>query len=113
MLNEHLGGIIERRLKDLNKSQRWLGMQMDPPVSDNAVSLWISTGKISSRNYNQLVKILGLVGVAQDNEGQLLQLHYLTPAEFHIIDTYRQTTKVGRSLMDAAVMSARAHIPQN
>ncbi|MEN3293875.1 MAG: hypothetical protein V7642_3128, partial [Burkholderiales bacterium] len=64
--NEHLGEIIERRLKHLNKSQRWLGLQMEPRVSDNAVTLWISTGKISRKNYNQVIKVLGIVGdVAQ------------------------------------------------
>lgn len=55
-----LGKFIHARLADMKKTQTWLAEQMT--VSDNAVSKWIKSGKISRTNFFALLDIIGSDG---------------------------------------------------
>lgn len=52
-----LGDYIKTRLKALKRTQGWLAEQAD--VSNNAVSKWIKTGKISRENFLLIIPLLG------------------------------------------------------
>lgn len=53
-----LGNTIKARLSELDKTQGWLAEQLN--VSNNAVSKWISTGKISRVNAVAAARVLSI-----------------------------------------------------
>lgn len=53
-----LGKTIISRLKSLDHTQAWLAEQVE--VSENAVSKWILTGKISRKNSIKAAEALGM-----------------------------------------------------
>ena len=55
-----LGIYIKARLKFLRKTQMWLAEEMG--VSNNAVTKWVKSGKISRENFFVLVAKLGSAG---------------------------------------------------
>lgn len=57
MMTTELGDYIKSRLKAIKKTQGWVAEQLE--VSDNAVSKWIKTGKISRENFIKLLPLLG------------------------------------------------------
>lgn len=56
-MTTELGDYIKSRLRAIKKTQGWIAEQLD--VSDNAVSKWIKTGKISRSNFIKLLPLLG------------------------------------------------------
>jgi len=56
-----IGKVIVRELKRLGHTQAWLAEEVG--VSENAVSKWIATGKISRTN---VPKVAALLGVSSD-----------------------------------------------
>jgi len=53
-----LGKTITSRLKSLDQTQAWLAEQVG--VSENAVSKWILTGKISRKNSIKAAEVMGM-----------------------------------------------------
>lgn len=56
-MSKSIGQFIRDRLSDIGKTQSWLAERCE--VSNNAVTKWIKTGKVSREN---LLKILPLLG---------------------------------------------------
>ncbi|MGL6245681.1 helix-turn-helix domain-containing protein [Pseudomonas sp.] len=56
-MTTELGDYIKIRLKALKKTQGWLAEKTN--VSNNAVSKWVKTGKISRENFLLIIPMLG------------------------------------------------------
>jgi plasmid maintenance system antidote protein VapI len=78
-----IGKVILKELKRLDRTQAWLAEQVG--VSENAVSKWIATGKMSRAN---MAKVAPLLGVSSDQ--------LLNPSETDELD--REWRKLSRAL---------------
>lgn len=107
-MTKSLGKLIGDRLEELGHTQAWLAEEAD--VSENAVSKWIRTGKISRENLIKVAQILGLsldkLGTEENKTSPALELVYVDGQELHIITAYRESTPMGKALIRAAAESA-------
>jgi len=110
-----LGTVIRDRLRQLSKTQGWLADELG--VSNNAVSKWISTGKISRENSIAAAKVLDMSveallgeppheGRGQEEESADEILRHVT----EMIDTYRLASPTDRERIDLAFREARNNL---
>jgi plasmid maintenance system antidote protein VapI len=112
-MSKHVGKIILDRLRAINQTQTWLAEYVG--VSNNAVSKWIDSGKISRANAIKVAEALNistddLLAVAadtkRDQKAKPLALMYIDEDEIRLITQYRESNAMGRALIDAAARSA-------
>lgn len=121
LMENKIGRVISRQLKLLDKTQGWLAEEAN--VSNNAVSKWIKTGKVSRNNAVRVAEILGLsVGQLlvnesekpKDKEQKRLALMYIDPSEVHLVTLYRESTQHGKDMITMAAEEApKLLLPQS
>lgn len=109
-----LGTTIRTRLQQLSKTQVWLADELG--VSNNAVSKWIATGKISRENSIAAAKALDISvdellgeesagrGQDEDSADEVLR----KAAE--MLEIYRLASPDDRERIDLAFMEARSNL---
>lgn len=110
-----LGNAIRARLQELSKTQGWLADELS--VSNNAVSKWIGTGKISRANAVAAARLLDMsvevllgegeresAGSNQESADDML----IRVAE--MLETYRLAGSADRQRIDLAFREARNNI---
>jgi plasmid maintenance system antidote protein VapI len=109
-----LGTVIRARLQELSKTQGWLADELG--VSNNAVSKWIATGKISRENSIAAAKVLDMSVEAllgeemrhdarrEDSADEMLR----RAAE--MIEIYRLAGPADRDRIDIAFSEARNNL---
>lgn len=127
---KELGIVVKERLSAIGKTQGWLAEMLG--VSDNAVSKWIKTGKISRDNALAAAKALGisveqllnpaenLVTLsAEENQGLKHApqpgLQWVSQEEYELLTLFRGTDERGRkkvlSTARAAPQMVRTYSP--
>jgi len=110
-MNSLLGNVIKQRLASLGETQEWLAEKCN--VSKNAVSKWISTGKISRAKAIVAAQSLGLT--VDQLLGQPMStvsppaettLERLDTQEKRLLELYRQSTKDGKMMIYGAATVA-------
>lgn len=107
-----LADAIKSRLNELHRNQSWLAEQVG--VSDNAVSKWMRTGKISRDSAIKVASALQMtvdaIFRAQDGDAEGapsgLMLTYVSPFEMEMITAYREADETGQRLIEVAVRAA-------
>lgn len=110
-----LGTTIRARLRQLGKTQVWLADELG--VSNNAVSKWIGTGKISRENSIAAARILGMT--VEELLGAEPAMH-VVPADTaadamlqraaEMIETYRLASSEDRERIDLVIDEVRNRI---
>lgn len=115
-----LADAIKSRLAELRRNQSWLAEQVG--VSNNAVSKWLRTGKISRDSAVKVAQALqtsvDAIFRAQDSAADGppggLMLTYVAPFEMELVTAYREADEVGQRLIEVAVRAApRKARPRN
>lgn len=107
LMDNQVGKTIKARLKLMDKSQGWLAEKAS--VSNNAVSKWIKTGKISLEKAQLAAECLEVTldellagGVAEVTEQAPDDtLERLNSEEAALVAEYRRATDAGRLMMQA------------
>lgn len=114
MKPNYTGELIARRLIEMDRTQEWLAEKVG--VSINAVSKWTRTSKISRENAVLVAKALGVTFSellqeqpddmkANKPDDKSLQLVYLTAEELNLVTEFRESTEMGRAMIQAAAVS--------
>lgn len=110
-----LGTTIRSRLSELGKTQGWLADEVG--VSNNAVTKWIATGKISRANSVATAKALdlsleALLGEAEhkDASDDTESADALLSKVAEMIETYRLADPADRDRIDYAFGEARKNL---
>jgi hypothetical protein len=111
-----VGPIIEARLRELDKSQKWLANEVGvDPVS---VHNWIRKGTIARENVGPTALALQLtvdqlMGIERRDEPAhqeaapvRMSLQWLRPDEQEILELYRQCTPEGKGMVRAVTKGA-------
>lgn len=101
-----VGPIIERRLRELGRSQQWLAEQCN--VSPVSVNNWIHKGSIARQNIGPAAIALGLTTAQLMGDDQPAQqsvdmppkmsLQWLPPDEVELLEEYRQCAEEGKKM---------------
>lgn len=110
-----MGNAIRTRLQELSKTQGWLADELG--VSNNAVSKWISTGKISRENSVAAARVLEVSvetllgevahgGTPRNEESADEVLARVA----EMLETYRLASAADRQRIDLAFREARSNL---
>lgn len=109
-----LGVVIKTRLEKLGKTQGWLAEELG--VSNNAVSKWIGTGKISRENSIAAARVLRMSvrELLGEESGQAandaLSGDDLLRKAAEMLETYRLAGTVDRNRIDLVFREVRSHL---
>ena len=107
-----MGTAIRKRLQELGKTQVWLAAELD--VSNNAITKWIKTGKISRENSVAASRVLGMSVEELLGEGQIggsakdaEPVDEALKRATDMLEVYRLAGAAGRLRIDSVVEQVR------